>query len=260
MKNITINNQLIELKDELGSLATLHDLHTLEVNNLFNSALIKSYDYKTTDTTVNLNIKNQLVFYNLFSKESNLYNLSKDKFRDIYKNFSKLLLSKSDENIKSIFFRSLESENFIKIKKVSQSKRFLILEASEKSNYMKSIEFKYSINSKLEFEFLAKNDTFWIHLSNSDMGHIKHNINKRAKNIVLNIDVFTYKVTKLLTEFLLKKINQKSNNKIKISVKFIEVDKRIVHLKCNSFIPKHFIIYINHYLLTNTLHACSFIK
>ena len=106
------DKKLVSIKNELSYIANLYDLHMIEVLNIFNYSLIETYKLDKSHYLVNLTLNNQIIFYHMFEHTEILYNLSKEKFNTFYKVFHTNISKKSDINMVSLFYISLNKQKY----------------------------------------------------------------------------------------------------------------------------------------------------
>jgi len=254
-----LKNKLVNLQKEFNELASLYDLHIIEVINIFHASLLEAYNYSFETFLVELNIKNQIIFYNTLEKKEVIYNFSKQKFGSIYKIFNKKLQIKSDSNLLSSFYSALSNTEYLELKIFKRTRNYVYLMPVHNNRINKNINFKFKIASKIHELYTKQHDTFWIKLSISNIDKIKYQ-NILKEKILLECNLIDYKINKKLIEHFFSKIFTKSNEKIGLSIKFYNPKSNTIHVTCNSFIPKLFINYIEQYILTNTTYKVNFLK
>jgi len=254
-----IDKKLVKIKNELSYIANLYDLHMIEVLNIFNYSLIETYKLDKSHYLVNLTLNNQIIFYHMFEHTEILYNLSKEKFNTFYKVFHTNISKKSDINMVSLFYISLNKQKYIELCIKDRTRKFLTLIPKETKGLYKYLTFKYPIKSKYDNDFIDNNKTFWITLSTKNLHHIK-GIRIAKKNIILDCDIIDYNINKLLINHFLEKIATKTKNKINLKVKFYNHKNKIINLICSEYIPVLFIKYIENYIYLNTNYRTNFAK
>ena len=254
-----IDKRLVTIKNELSDMASLYDLHIIEVLNIFNYSLIETYKLNRSHYLVNFTLNNQIIFYHMFEHKEILYNLSKDKFNTFYKIFNTNISKKSETNMVALFYTSLNQQKYIELSIKGRTRRFLTLIPKETKGLYKYLTFKYSIKSKYDDDFIDKNNTFWITLTPKNLHHIK-DIKIAKKSVILDCDIIDYNINKLLINHFLEKIALKTKNKINLRIKFYNHKNKIVNLICSEYIPILFIKYIENYIYINTNYRTNLVK
>lgn len=228
-------------------LANFHNLHIIQVQNIFNEAL--RIVYLKRNEVVFLNEKNQLFFYNPKTKYCHFFNISKDNFSKLYKTFYSLIEQRSFQANRKAFLRNLEKNKYLELKLVAKTRKYAYFSINNNSFFSKNLKFKAKINSKEEEVFLEQNSLIWIKFNKY---HLEYIYKDNQKDRTININIIDYEINKKFIEFYFKKINEKTNSKFNFKIKGLNKDKSIIHVSCNNYLPNTFIKYIETYIYKNT--------
>lgn len=258
MKNEQINN-LQKLLNEIKTMASLYDLHMIEIENIFSDSIIKAYELNIKEWIVTINSNHQIVFLNTIDKKEKIYNISIKMFTKIFKLFNDSVQKRSEYDMKKSFKEEIKKLKFIELNILKRTKKRLYLIPINFKILNSKFIFVHNIMSKIEDDYISANDTFFIKLSKNNIAEIT-NSELIKKEIELDCNILDYNLNKLIIEHFLNKIYEKSNKKILLKIKFFNKNSNTIHLACNSFIPKTFTKYIENYILINTSYKTNLIK
>lgn len=254
-------NKLLKLKNELLDIANLNDLHPICVQNLFYKAISISYELPFENWLVNLNRTYQVVFYNMFDKEIKVFNLSKKMLSEIVKTLNKLVTASSENNMNNIFSVLVDSKDVIELNPIYKSRKYVkfSLVHGQETSHIK-LSFTHRIKTKEQLAYIESTNNFFIVFSDIMKEDITKKIAAGQKKIEIEIDLFNHSTSKIFIEGLIKNVEEKSNGKFKFKLKNINHKNNIAFIKCNTFLPKQFIQYLDSVVYHNTLLNISFIK
>jgi len=259
-----IKSQVNELEDEFYSISSLYNLHIIEIKNAYNNALLSAYSEKLNEefTLATLSSYNQVLFYNTDTKNSKTINLSLNMFSESWKIFIKDIEELAIQSSSKEFHSSFKEKSFNKANIVKTS-RALIYYRLDKFHGLhgKNILFTYKPKSLQEREFLIKNDSAWLYITEKLSNKMKANADKISKlkqPVLFSTDPFNKKFTYSIVSDITNKIRKKSLSKIDIKIKNIDENERIVILNCDMFLPLAFVKYIQNYITSNTMYRMHF--
>ena len=260
-KTVEAKNSITMLKSEISDIALLYNMHKLEVQSIFNKALVLTYSLDPYEHIAALGENNQILFYSVKEKKIKIINLSLVKYKLFYKKFIKLVAEKNAINITNEFYRSLSKSNFQKVQIEKLTNRKVILEVHDKSHPIaKNISFEYKILTRDEYNFISSQKDIWIYSSQEHLKKLLKNKNYLDKKINIKCDIFDHRLVKKMADNVTKKILKNTKGKMAMKVSYANRKSKVLHIKSNMYITKQFIEYIQEYIYTNTLYEVNFVN